>query len=242
MELGGGVSISYTHRKSTNPSYQLELLYSNITKCSSNQRGGGVQFRSLYAARVLFSHLVLSRNSAKNQGGGIEMYASALTLIIRSCVFYHGVAQHDAGAVHLVVGKNSAITIQDTLLLENSAQYTSELYAICSEYGVSFFLLNTTIEHTIDSKQGVLKISKCDLVFVKKSNVQISNQSFGGLIFEKVSILKISNSAFKENTNVFSVLIILQSTQTSVLRNCSFLNNSGHSAIIIFQSLYMFNV
>ena len=76
---------------------------------------------------------------------------------------------------------------------------------------------------------------QCSNVSVTNSRMQVSNQSYGGFFFKAVSHLKISNSLFEESINVFSVLLISQSPN-SELRNCSFSNNSGHSAIILHQS------
>ena len=234
----GGVGILYTYRKCiqhTNATYQLELSYSNMTKCCSDLYGGGIHLKTLFAVSVLFSHLVLSHNRAY-LGGGLEVYAKNLTLVVTNCIFSHGFAENDGGALFFLVKDKSTITVQDTLLLENSAPLTSELQVTCGNKDVSFFLLNSSIKHTKgDSKYGVLKISQCKNVFVTDSRMQVSNQSYGGFSFEAVSFLKISNSLFKESINVFSVLLISQSLH-SQLRNCSFSNNSGHSAVMLHHS------
>ena len=236
--LGGGVGIEYgKYTQRTNATYQVELSYSNMTKCCNYRKGGGIYFHTsskFYVASVLFNHLVLSHNSARS-GGNLVAVLINVSLVIKNCIFANGSA-HNTGGIYISAVYRSNIKVQDTLLLENSAPFVSELNVYCFSKDISFSLLNSEIKHTkTDSTKGVLWISQCGTVSVTNSRMQVSNQSFGGLFFEEVSFLKISNSLFKESINVFSVLLISQSLH-SQLRNCSFSNNSGHSAIMLHHS------
>ena len=66
--IGGGVGIVYNgSTQYSNTGYTLELSHSNMTKCCSNNNGGGIWLTTLSrfgSVTVLFSHLVLSRNKA----------------------------------------------------------------------------------------------------------------------------------------------------------------------------------
>ena len=234
---GGGVYVGFENgviTQHTNTTYQVVLSHSNMTKCCNYQgRGAGIHLSILHPVNVLLSHLVLSQN----YGGHLLAQVQNALLVIKNCIFTHSVHHTFQGrGISIEANGKSTIKIHDTMLLENSASDVSELSVKCYGKHNSFSLLNSVIKHTeTDSFHGVLKIFKCDSVSVTNTSVQVSNQSIGGLSFDKLFRLRISNSIFVNGSTV-PFLLLISDTPNSVLRNCSFLNNSGNSAITIYNS------
>ena len=101
----GGVGIRYLEYHSVT---NLELSYSNITKCNDNFWGGGINLQTkVYIhslkVQVQFRNLVLTQNKG-DYGGGLFAYLKGqgkVTLIISNSVFSRGSAKYSGGGIYL---------------------------------------------------------------------------------------------------------------------------------------------
>ena len=149
---GGGVGIEYETQYS-NTGYTLELSHSNMTKCCNYKLGGGLYLITkpeFPSVKVLFSHLVLSHNTAV-QGGGLAVDLLGdgnVTLIISNCVFFNGTGLISNGGIEINVTVESEIIIQNTNLVENIGPATSEIHVAIFAKLADFSMLNSTIVHT----------------------------------------------------------------------------------------------
>ena len=74
------IDFSYIGLFSSEGNYQLNLSYSNITKCCTNGYGGGIGFGAAYdrSFELFFEHLVLSQNTAAVGGMYFVVYKATL--------------------------------------------------------------------------------------------------------------------------------------------------------------------
>ena len=126
--IGGGIGIRYNQDRYTD--FTLELSHSNMTECCSSQSGGGIYLdikKQIGSAKLLFSHLVLLRNTAR-YGAGMALALSHtnenISVKINDCDFSQGHAAY-GGGIHSHVGASAIITIQNTKFKENSGYYVS---------------------------------------------------------------------------------------------------------------------
>ena len=246
---GGAVGIVYNTQYS-NTDYTLELSHSNMTKCCNNNidyAGGGIFLKTeieseFSSATVVLSHLILSQNSASNYGGNLAAILngnSKVTLTISNCLFSHGRTYTiigGGGGMFFGVNTQSSITVQNTELMENEYQGTSELYYLSpnSAQG-SLSLFNSTIIHTeTHSDYGVLIIGCCPTVTLTNTRIRLTKQEqFGFYIKGTQTQTEMNNCQFEGSQSVGAILY-LYLTRDTVITNCIFSNNTGgHSVIVI---------
>ena len=126
-QYGGGVGIVYDTQYS-NTGYTLELSHSNMTKCCSLGRGGGVYLEVLqlgFHGKLLFHHLKFLQNKAVYGGGigAILRGSGNVALIVRSCDFFNGTALKYGGGMHIEVNmmQSANILLNDLKLSHNKA-------------------------------------------------------------------------------------------------------------------------
>ena len=250
---GGAVGIVYNTQYS-NTGYTLELSHSNMTKCCNNINftriggGGGVyvysQTKSGFdSATVVLSHLILSQNSAKFNGGNLAacLYGNGyVTLTVSNCLISHGHSEYHASGMYFIVATQFAITIiiENTDLVENDNKYgTSELYylSLLSAKG-SLSLINSTIVHTeTHSDQGVSIGGCCPMVTLNNTRTILTKQDIGIFVVNDKSssnVMLINNCQFEGSQSVKAILYVR--LPRTVITNSTFSNNTGdHSVIVI---------
>ena len=76
------IVLSYSEPFTFEGNYQLNLSYSNITKCHTNGNGGGIRFNARYGSfNLFFEHLALTQNTAA-VGGGMYFYVTESRLLV----------------------------------------------------------------------------------------------------------------------------------------------------------------
>ena len=243
----GAVGIVYDTQYS-NSGYTLELSYSNMTKCCNNidlepdhGGGGGIFLKTEIESgfgpvTMVLSHLILSQNSAKGDGGNLAAILHGndklkVTLTISNCLISHGHATFGGGMYFVADIIQLSITIQNTNLLENAGE--SELsYANGKSAHGSLSVINSTIIHTeTHSKYGVQIIGCCPTVTLNNTRIRLGKREYGFYVTIDY-IMHINNCQFEGSQNV-QVILYLGNTVTYIT-NCTFSNNTGdHSVILI---------
>ena len=236
---GGGVGIEYETQYS-NTGYTLELSHSNMTKCCNYQLGGGLYLITkpeFPSVKVLFSHLVLSHNTAV-QGGGLAVDLLGdgnVTLIISNCVFFNGTGLISNGGIEINVTVESEIIIQNTNLVENIGPATSEIHVAIFAKLADFSMLNSTIVHTETySNYGVwiqcnnwcsdVKFINTKMRFAKLHQMGLSVLSSGPLS------VQMNGCQFEGSRGVPLIVSVTQSQ--TIIKNCKFSNNTGGLSVI----------
>ena len=246
VKSGSGVVIFYGqsfHNSIAN--YTLELTYSNFTKCYNSQSGGGIQLhtgmRTNVPVKVVFSHLIVSHNSA-SLGGGLSASLGGTrksSLEILNSYFFNCSAVRNGGGVLLQSSTKATITIKNTDFVENTAYdglvdfFMSELVLVCrADNEVNFSLLDSTIVHTKASKQ-VVYIINCRQVTVSNTLLRMANQKFAGFESDNIAFFSVRNSRFEGCHNLPSVLLIMSHQFNDVtIHNSTFFNNTGGRSVI----------
>ena len=246
-KYGGGVGIVYNiDTQYSNTGYTLELSHSNMTKCCNKIRysigGGGVSLlieSEFSAATVVLSYLILTHNFAILGGGNLAAVLfgnGVVTLTISNCLVSYGHAEYGGGGMYFYV-RNASITIQNTDLVENANNITSEL---CYESSAlsSLYLINSTIVHTeTHSNYGVWIYGCCPAATITNTRIRLTKQKRFGLCIttgqnETIILVQLNNCEFEGSQSVGAILY-LSNIPTSIT-NCTFSNNTGgHSVILI---------
>ena len=245
-ELGGAVGIVYDTQYS-NTGYTLELSHSNMTKCCTYNylNGGGVWLHTdtrFGPKTVLFSHLVLTQNQAR-QGGGLAIQLSNnVDLYISNCLLTRGIAVHDAGGIYFRVFSKSRITFLNSHLVENAAYGACEIqFSVEHQADVAIFLLNSNISHTQKYSYKAIKIHGCCFhITINNTRMRFANLHTYGLLLQGKSrspcTLQMVNSQFEGSHSLPTVLTLNQILAD--ITNCTFSNNSGSDSVItIFPNI-----
>ena len=192
--------------------YQLNLSYSNITKCHTNGIGGGIRFNAGGGSfKLFFEHLVLSQNTAA-VGGGMYFYftGSELLVNITNTDFIDNYG-HSINDITLRGSSGSQITFS---LLRSTIVHTGMTY---SDYGVSIF------------SYGDIFVTLSD------TRMKFANLYYAGFYMEGISafrLLKIHNCQFESSHNVSVILSVLEAPTR--IENCTFSYNTGGNSVIVF--------
>ena len=192
--------------------YQLDLSYSNITKCRTNGNGGGIRFNALHGSfELFFERLVLSQNTAA-VGGGMYFDADASTLLVN---------------------------ITNTDFIDNYGHSINDISFGGSSYShITFLLLKSTIVHTgmTYSDYGVSIISTGDIyVTLGDTRMKFANLHLAGFYMKGMSafhLVQIYGCQFESSHNVSVILSVLEAT--TQFKNCIFSNNTGGNSVIVF--------
>ena len=193
--------------------YQLNLSYSNITKCHTNGYGGGIGFNAgVGSFELYFEHLVLSQNTAA-RGGGMYFKAAVSTL---------------------------HVNIINTDFIDNYGHSINDIsfFEIYSDLPTTFNLLRSTIVHTgmTYSGYGVSIISYGDIdVTLMNTRMKFANLQLAGFYMKSMSInqyLKIYDCQFESSHNVSVILSVLEAN--TFIKNSTFSNNTGGNSVIVF--------
>ena len=250
-QLGGGVGIEYNGTDS----YSLDLSYSNMTKCCSKYYpgGGGVSLSAQSGFRqvtVLLDHLVLSQNSA-HFGGGLAASIDGkgnVTLNISSCLFFRGFASEVSGGIYIDSrDAASAITIQNSKLIENSNFEVSELsYRSSRTMLTTLALLNSTFLHTETHSQYGIRIDGCcPNVTLDNTKMIFTKQNNSGVFIltnEHYDISLLINDCLFEKSQSGTAILYIDNTR-SLITNSKFSGNTGdHSVIVIDCNSNNYNI
>ena len=241
-ELGGGVAILFSSRIYTG--YTLELSHSNMTKCCTYNflNGGGIWLDvQLGPTTVLFSHLILTQNQAR-QGGGMAAELSYVDLKINNCLFTRGTGIHDGGGIFFRFFDQSQITFEDTSLVENAAYGACEIqFSVEHRADVAILLLNSNIIHTQKFSYHGIKIHGCCYhLTINNTRMQYANLHAIGILLvgsdRRACTLQMVNSQFKDGYKLQTVFSLNQVVAS--ITNCTFSNNSGWGSVIsIFPNI-----
>ena len=248
---GGAVGIVYDTQYS-NTGYTLELSHSNMTKCCntgfSSEYGGGVYLETsgFSSVTVVLNHLVLSQNSASDNGGNLAVLLNGngnVTLTISNCLISYGHANNgDGGGMHFDVSTQSSITIQNTNLVENVCVGcfvggTSELsYVSSNSAHGSLSLINSTIVHTETHSDYGVRITGCK-VTLTNTRIRLTKQNkFGVYILggQYSNAIQMTDCQFERSQSQRGILYIRQ----GVITNCTFSNNTGDQSVIAIDNNY----
>ena len=206
------IDFSYRGPSSSEGNYQLDLSYSNITKCRTNDYGGGIGFNAFDGSfKLFFEHLVLSQNTAA-RGGGMYFDADVSTLLVNiintDFIDNYG---HSINDISFETGLHS----QTTFNLEGSTiVHTGMTY---SDYGVFIFSHGDT------------------LVSLRDTRMKFANLNLAGFYMTRRTghpFMGIFDCQFESSHNV-SVILSVFETATEI-RNCIFSNNTGGYSVIEF--------
>ena len=192
--------------------YQLDLSYSNITKCRTNGYGGGIGFHAYLGwFELFFEHLVLSQNTAAVGGG-----------------MYFG-----------VTGSKLLVNITNTDFIDNYGHSINDISLQDSSISlITFLLLKSTIVHTgmTYSDYGVSIISDGDTaVTLRDTRMKFANLHLAGFYMKGMSafhLVQIYGCQFESSHNVSVILSVLETP--SYIVNCTFSNNTGGNSVIVF--------
>ena len=248
QSFSGGVAIEYNNQYN-NTGYTLELSHSNMTKCCNSigstkygVGGGGIFLNIEIESRfcsvtMVLSHLILSQNSAKSDGGNLAAILHGngkVTLTISNCLISRGHAMY-GGGMYFLTDIISSITIQNTNLLENAGN--SELYYANgkSAYG-SLSVINSTIIHTeTQSEYGVKITGCCPTVTLNNTRIRLTEQEYGYYVTGNYNVY-INNCQFEGSQNV-QVILYLGNPVTTIT-NCTFSNNTGGHSVILYDTKF----
>ena len=206
------IVFAYDGPFSSHGNYQLDLSYSNITKCRTNGYGGGIGFNAFGGSfKLFFEHLVLSQNTAAVGGG---MYFN----------FF---------------GSELLVNIINTDFIDNYGHSINDIsFEAFSDSQIDFNLLGSTIVHTgmTYSDYGVSIISFGDIfVTLRDTRMIFANLHLAGFYMKSISglqLMKIFDCQFESSHNVSVILSVLEA-RTDII-NCSFSNNTGGNSVIVF--------
>ena len=170
-----------------------------MTKCCNPSDGGGISLKTIYTQRnIIFDHLILSQNKAKNGGGLHANIGNRLTLLISNCLFRNGQARAvfnnrgaegygktgtgctGTGGAAFLIKTSSNVIISNTKFKENSAadvrldqNQASELSVKCRyrDMRATFSLLNSEIEHTTTESDTAFSIAQCSCVHLTNTSI-----------------------------------------------------------------------
>ena len=199
------IDISYRYVNSEGD-YQLDLSYSNITKCRTYGYGGGIRFSAMYGSfKLFFEHLVLSQNTAA-VGGGMYFDVSWSTLL----------------HVHII----------NTAFIDNYGHSINDIrFEGTVNSQITFHFLGSTIVHTgmTYSDYGVSIINYGDAsVTLRDTRIKFENLNIAGFYMESTSdnsYLHIYDCQFESSLNVSVILFVLEAE--TFITDCIFSNNTG---------------
>ena len=214
------IDFSYSGLFSSEGNLQLNLSYSNITKCRTNGNGGGIGFSATDGSfELFFEHLVLSQNTAEVGGG---MYFS----------FY---------------GSTLLVNIINTDFIDNYGHFTNDISIVASaDLQTTFNLLSSTIVHTgmTYSDYGVFIISYGDTnVTLGHTRMKFANLHLAGIYMKRMKgnqAMHIYDCHFESSHNVSVILSVLEAA--TGIQNCIFSNNTGGNSVILFFCKDMLSV
>ena len=206
------IVLSYSEPFTLERNYQLDLSYSNITKCRTNGNGGGIVFRaSIGSFELFFEHLVLSQNTAAVGGG---MYFN----VLYSTLF---------------------VNIINTDFIDNYGHSINDIsFSGSLNSQITFFLTRSTIVHTgmTYSDYGVSIISYGDTdVSIEDTRMKFANLHLAGFYMKRMignQLLEISYCQFESSHNVSVILSVVEAD--THIANCIFSNNTGGNSVIVF--------
>ena len=206
------IVLSYDGSFSSEGIHELDLSYSNITKCHTNGNGGGIGFNALHGSFILFfDSLVLSQNTAAVGGG-----------------MYFGVSW----SVILV-------NITNTDFIDNYGHSINDISVEGSSFShIAFILLMSTIVHTgtMYSDYGVSIVSYGEIfVILRHTRMKFANLHLAGFYMKRMSDnnkMHIIDCQFENSHNV-SVILSVVEVDTRI-ENCIFSNNTGGNSVIVF--------
>ena len=192
--------------------YQLNLSYSNITKCRTNGYGGGIWFKTFSGSfKLFFEHLVLSQNTAAVCGGMYFDFAAA--------------------TLH--------VHITNTDFIDNYGHSINDIsFKAYSHLQTTFNLLRSTIVHTgmTYSDYGVSIISDGETtVILEDTRMKFANLHLAGFYMKRMTglqLMQINDCQFESSHNVSVILSVLEAT--THINNCIFSNNTGGNSVIAF--------
>ena len=205
---------------SSERNYQLNLSYSNITKCRTNGNGGGIGFNAGNeemdeydrSFELFFNSLVLSQNTAAVGGGGMDFYVDTTTLFVN---------------------------IVNTDFIDNYGHSINDIsFGGTSNSHIEFHLLGSTIVHTgmTYSDYGVYIISHGDTtVTLRDTKMKFANLHLAGFYMKSMSdkqYLEIYDCQFENSHNVSVILSVLEAP--TIIENCIFSNNTGGNSVIVY--------
>ena len=206
------IVFAYDGPFSSEGNYQLNLSYSNITKCRTTGNGGGIRFNAFHGSfKLFFEHLVLSQNTAA-VGGGMYFDVSGSTLLhvnITNTAFIDNYG-HSINDIRFE-GTNSQMTFR---LEESTIVHTGMAY---SDYGV--FIIN----------DGVTEVT------LRNTRIKFENLNLAGFYMKSTSdnqYLQIYDCQFESSHNVSVILFVLEAVTD--ITNCIFSNNTGGSSVVFF--------
>ena len=205
------IDFSYHGPFSSEGNYQLNLSYSNITKCRTNGNGGGIRFNAMYGSfKLFFEHLVLSQNTAA-VGGGMYFDVSKLTLL--------------------------HVDIINTDFIDNYGQSINDIsfeISLLSQIINTFRLMGSTVVHTgmTYSDYGVsITGDGYTQVTLSDNRMKFANLQLAGIYMRKITSLLICDCQFESSHNV-SVILSVDESFTHIV-NCIFSNNTGGNSVIV---------
>ena len=192
--------------------YQLNLSYSNITKCHTNGYGGGIGLiASLGSFKLFFDSLVLSQNTAA-VGGGMHFDVYKALLLVN---------------------------ISNTDFIDNYGHSINDIrFKGYLRPHITFYLLRSTIVHTgmTYSDYGVSIISSGDTsVTLRDTRMKFANLNLAGFYMNSWSgsqFLKVYDCQFESSHNVSVILSVLEADTNIV--DSVFSNNTGGNSVIVF--------
>ena len=208
------IDFSYRGSFSSEGNYQLNLSYSNITKCRTNGNGGGIGFNALFGSfKLFFEHLVLSQNTAVMVGG----------------MYFEGFADSTDSTLF--------VNVINTDLIDNYGSSTNDI-SFSSKMHSTFNLLGSTIVHTgmTYSDYGVY-IHGVEFTFVTlgDTRMKFANLQIAGFCMKMMSGLQsldIYGCQFESSHNVSVILLVLEPLLLTIT-NCIFTNNTGRNSVIV---------
>ena len=200
------IYFSYYGPSSSEGNYQLDLSYSNITKCHTNGNEGGIGFIALGGSfELFFEHLVLSQNTAA-VAGGMDFDVTESTLLVN---------------------------IINTDFIDNYGHYINDIGFIGSG-SLTFNLLRSTIVHTgmTYSDYGVSIFNDGETtVILEDTRMKFANLHFAGFLVEGMSF-RLYDCQFQSSHNVSVILSVFKAATR--IENCIFSNNTGGNSVIVF--------
>ena len=245
--IGGGVGIMYNTQYSNTGYSTLELSHSNMTRCCSVGKGGGIRlvFKGTGQVKMLFNHLKLFHNRAQS-GGGLSAdlnkqgNLSYVPLLVNNSFFFNGSAAYGGG---IFTFQSAAITIENTDFVDNYGEHTSEAYIMihADKYSSEaiFSMLNSTVHHTKYSADfGVYIGGYCASVQLTNTSMRFANIHSSGLFLIGTSSVihaSMDSCQFIGSSGV-SLIVYLYMVNTVIINSIFSNNTNGSSVIVIRQN------